>query len=116
MAGEENLLRDMYARFNARDIEAVLARMHEDVVWANGWEGGYVHGRDGVREYWTRQWAVLDPHVDPVSIAQAADGSFVVEVHLVARDKKGSLLDDRMVGHIFHIEDGVIRRFDIRGD
>jgi ketosteroid isomerase-like protein len=115
MAGEENLLRELYARFNARDMEAVLAKLHEDVLWANGWEGGHVRGRDGVREYWTRQWAALDPRVDPVSIAPAADGSFVVEVHQVVHDKQGALVADLLVGHIFRIEDGLIRRFDIRG-
>jgi ketosteroid isomerase-like protein len=115
MAGEEKLLGELYARFNARAMEAVLAAMHEDVLWANGMEGGHVRGRDGVRAYWTRQWAILDPRVEPVSIAQAADGSFVVEVHQVVHDKQGGLLVDQMVGHIFRIEDGLIRRFDIRG-
>jgi ketosteroid isomerase-like protein len=116
MAGGEALLRELYARFNARDMEAVLAKLHEDVVWANGWEGGHVRGRSGVREYWTRQWAVLDPRVDPVKIVPAADGSFAVEVHQVVRDKQGVLVADVMVGHIFRIEDGLVRRFDIRGD
>jgi hypothetical protein len=115
MAGDEKLLREVYARFNAREMETVLAAMHEDVLWANGMEGGHVRGRDGVREYWTRQWAIVDPRVDPVSIAQAADGSFVVEVHQVVHDKEGRLLVDQMVGHIFRIEEGLIRRFDIRG-
>lgn len=114
MAGEERLLREVYARFNAREMEAVLAAMHEDVLWANGMEGGHVRGRDGVRDYWTRQWAILDPHVEPDAIAPAADGSFVAEVHQVVHDKEGRLLVDQMVGHIFRIEDGLIRRFDIR--
>jgi hypothetical protein len=114
VAEHEDLLRELYSHFNARAMEAVLARLHEDVLWANGWEGGHVHGRDGVRDYWTRQWAVLDPHVEPVSIAHSADGSFVVEVHQVVHDKEGRLLADRSVEHIFRIEDGLIRRFDIR--
>jgi fructosamine-3-kinase len=115
MAGDEDLLRKLYAHFNAREMEAVLAKLHTDVEWANGWEGGHVHGRDGVRNYWTRQWAVLDPRVDPVEIAQAEDGSFVVEVHQVVHDKEGRLLADLRVGHIFRFEDGLVRRFDIRG-
>ena len=28
--------------------------MHKDVIWANGMEGGHVHGRDQVRSYWTQ--------------------------------------------------------------
>jgi hypothetical protein len=29
-------------------------------------EGGFVRGHDGVRSYWTRQWQVLDPTVEPL--------------------------------------------------
>jgi hypothetical protein len=36
-------------------------------------------------------------------------------VHQVVRDLNGNLLLDQMVGHIFTIEEGLIRRFDIRG-
>ena len=64
------LLNYVYKRFNARDMEAVLAALHEDVMWANGMEGGHVQGRDAVRAYWTRQWAMVDPHVEPVSFSK----------------------------------------------
>jgi ketosteroid isomerase-like protein len=55
MSDEMELLKHVYDRFNARDMESVLAAMHEDVMWANGMEGGHVHGVDGVRKYWTQQ-------------------------------------------------------------
>ena len=87
--------------------------MHEDVVWANGMEGGYVHGRDGVRAYWTRQWAMIDPHVEPVAFSADPNGEVVVGVHQVVRDLNGNLLADKFVGHLFRIEGGLIRRFDI---
>jgi hypothetical protein len=115
MTDATEFLRRLYARFNVRDMEAVLASLAEDVMWANGMEGGHVHGRDGVRSYWTRQWAMLDPHVEPVGFAEGRDGEVVVEVHQVVRDLDGKLLVDQMVGHIFRIEDGMVRRFDIRG-
>lgn len=104
-----------YDHFNGRDLEAALATMHEDVTWANGMEGGHVHGREGVRSYWTRQWAMIDPHVEPVSFAEGAQGEVVVEVHTVVHDLKGNLLADHMNGHIFRLENGLIKRFDIRG-
>jgi hypothetical protein len=31
------------------------------------------------------------------------------------RDLKGNLLSDKMVGHIFQVEDGLVKRFDIGG-
>jgi ketosteroid isomerase-like protein len=107
-------LKRVYDRFNARDMEAVLACLQEDVMWANGMEGGHVHGRDGVRSYWTRQWAMVHPHVEPVGFSTGPQGEVVVEVHQVVRDLKGVLLLDQMVGHIFTIENGLICRFDIR--
>lgn len=114
MSGEVKLLKYIYERFNARDMETVLAAMCEDVTWANGMEGGYVHGRDGVRSYWTRQWAVVNPRVEPVAFSIGPSGDVVVEVHQVAHDLDGNLLVDQMVGHIFRFEHGLIQRFDIR--
>jgi ketosteroid isomerase-like protein len=114
MADEIEFLKRLYDRFNARDIEVVLAELDENVVWANGMEGGHVHGRDGVRSYWTRQWAMVDPHVEPVGFSNGPDGEIVVEVHQVVHDLQGNLLVDQMVGHIFRLKDGLVRRFDIR--
>lgn len=89
MSSDTELLGHLYDRFNARDIEAVLATMHPAVMWANGLEGGYVHGRDGVRNYWTRQWAMIDPHVEPIDFSAGVDGATNVEVHRTVRDLKG---------------------------
>ena len=75
MSDEVDLLKRVYDRFNARDMETVLAAMHEDVIWANGMEGGHVHGRDEVRSYWTRQWTVIDPHVEPRPQRRSGCGS-----------------------------------------
>jgi len=112
---EMELIERVYERFNARDLDGVLASLHADVMWANGMEGGHVHGHDGVRLYWTRQWATIDPHAEPVGLSAGPDGEIVVEVHQTVRDLAGNLLSDKRVGHIFRIEEGRIRQFDIRG-
>jgi nuclear transport factor 2 (NTF2) superfamily protein len=114
MSGEEDLLKRVYAGFNSRDIDGVLAALHADVIWANGLEGGHVRGHDGVRCYWTRQWQTIDPHVEPLTSSAGPDGRLAVEVRQTVRDRNGSLLSDKVVGHFFQIEDGLIRRFDIR--
>jgi hypothetical protein len=95
MSSEVELLKLLYDRFNARDMEAVLTAMHEDVIWANGMEGGYVHRRDGVGSCWTRQWGIVDPHVEPVEFSSGSDGKVVVEVHQIVRDLQGKLLAGR---------------------
>ena len=86
MPDERQLLMRAYREFNARNIDAVLAMMHNDVQWANGMEGGYVHGKEAVRAYWTRQFGILDPHVEPSQIDEVDDGSFRVQVHQVVHD------------------------------
>ena len=114
MQSDTELLKRLYDRFNARDIEAALAAMHKDVMWANGMDGGHVYGHEGVRNYWTRQWTTIDPHVEPTAFSVRTDGAFDVEVHQIVRDLNGNMLSNKMVGHIFRIEDGLIKRFDIR--
>ena len=68
-------MKQAYAAFNARDMEGALSTMRVDVEWPNGMEGGTVHGHEGVREYWTRQWGMINPHVDPVSFELDSSGS-----------------------------------------
>ena len=78
-ADVRELLRRAYAAFNARDIEAVLSMMHPDVEWPNGMKGGYVYGHDGVRAYWTRQWDLIDPVVEPQAFSTEPDGRILVK-------------------------------------
>ena len=111
-----DLLDRCYAAFNARDIEGALALMHADVDWPNGMEGGRVHGHAGVRDYWTRQWAVIDPHVEPVRFATDEAGRTIVDVHQVVRDPAGVVTADEMVRHVYVVTDGLIRSMEIRRD
>lgn len=116
MPSEIEFIKQLYERFNRRDIEALLSTLSQDVIWANGMEGGYVHGRDGVRDYWTRQWTMIHPRVDPIDVSLGSDGEVLVEVHQVVRDLHGHVLADKTVGHTFLMEGGLVTRFDIRRD
>lgn len=88
--------------------------MNADVVWPNGMEGGVVHGHEGVRAYWTRQWAMIDPHVEPKTFDTDPAGRVIVGVHQVVRDLSGKVLLDRMVEHIYTMKNGLIQSMDIR--
>lgn len=115
------VLKRIYDRFNARDIDGVLAVLADDVAWANGMDGGHVHGREAVREYWTRQWTMVSPHVEPVSFRRAADGAIVTEVRQSVHDLEGKPLQgqthglkDKTVRHVFRFHDDKVTRFDIQ--
>jgi SnoaL-like protein len=114
MTTARDLVATAYRSFNARNIDSVLQTMHADVDWPNGMEGGRVHGHREVRDYWTRQWAQIDPHVEPVHILTAEDGRTLVHVHQVVRDLTGTVLLDQMVEHIYLIRDGLIQSMEIR--
>ncbi len=113
MSDVRKILEGVYRDFNARRMDAVLAQMSPHVVWPNGMEGGFVHGHEGVRDYWTRQWAILDPHVELVDISPDDRGRFVVKVHQVVHDREGKLLVDKIIYHAFQIRDSLIERMDI---
>jgi ketosteroid isomerase-like protein len=114
MTGAEAILERTYAAFNARDIDAVLAVMHPDVIWPNGMEGGTVVGHAAVRAYWTRQWGLIDPRVEPRGFAIEADGRVAVAVHQVVRDLAGTVLKQAMVQHVYAFAGGLIASMEIR--
>jgi nuclear transport factor 2 (NTF2) superfamily protein len=110
----EDLLRAMYEAFNARDIDTVLRQLTPDVDWPNAWEGGRVHGHDGIRDYWTRQWAAIDPHVEPVGFADRDDGRTEVRVRQLVRDLAGEIVAQGEVLHVYAFgEDGLVTRMDV---
>ncbi len=112
-APEIELLRTAYVAFNARDIDAALARMTPDVAWPRAFKGGFVRGHEEVRTYWTEQWSEIDPHVEPVAFHSEDDGQVLVEVHQVVRDLAGAVLADEHVGHRFTIEHGLIQVMEV---
>jgi hypothetical protein len=114
VSGEREILEAAYRAFNARDIEAALATMHPDVAWPNGMEGGYVRGHREVRDYWTRQWALIDPCVEPLDFAVEADGRIAVDVHQLVRDLAGQVRADRVVQHVYELRDRLIVSMEIR--
>jgi hypothetical protein len=110
----ERLVERTYAAFNARDVDAVLRTMHPRVEWPNGMEGGTVSGHQGIREYWTRQWGLIDPSVQPTRITTIPDGRVAVDVRQVVRDLGGHVLKEEDVRHVYTFEDGLITSMEIQ--
>lgn len=112
-ADREEFLMEMYRAFNARDIDGALANLAPEVDWPNGWKGGRIHGRAAVRAYWQRQWAEIDPRVEPVKIDAASDGRLHVRVDQLIRDKAGKIIANGPVEHVYTFDGAFIRRMDI---
>ncbi|HEX6840818.1 MAG TPA: nuclear transport factor 2 family protein [Stellaceae bacterium] len=112
-ASETELLKAAYAAFNARNIEAALAKMAADVSWPKAFKGGFVRGHQAVRAYWMEQWSEIDPRVEPVSFHREGDGRVLVDVHQVVRDLAGTVLADVHVGHRFTLANGMIQAMEV---
>jgi hypothetical protein len=74
-----------------------------------------VYGRDGVRNYWQRQWATIDPRVEPRAFRWDAEERVIVSVHQTVRDLAGAVLSEQMVEHVYEMKDGLVRRMEILG-
>lgn len=123
LKNDVQVIKEIYGRFNARDIDGVLAALADDVTWANGMDGGHVRGHEGVRDYWTRQWAIVNPHVEPIAFQQTEDGAIAVEVIQSVLDLNGQPLSgqthglkDKTVIHIFRMDSDKVKCFDIQDE
>jgi len=110
---KQTLIHELYRAFNGRDTDYLLERMTPDVHWPNGWEGGYVEGHEGVREYWTRQWTEINPTVMPISIEELPDGSAAVRVLQRVEDHSGKLLHESEVMHTYRFENDLVSGMEI---
>lgn len=104
----------MYDAHGRRDVEAAVAMLAPDVEWPNVAESSVLHGRDEVRAYWTAQFAMIDPHVEPTSIRIDGDTA-VVEVHQVVNGLDGALLRESDVVHTYTFDGVLVRRMVVSG-
>ena len=115
MSSDRQFLQNLYEAFNKGELEAIVSVMHPDVKWANGVEGGFVYGRDAVREYWTKQYQVIQVQLEALKFETDENDRNVVTVHQIVRDLQGNLLADTTVKQIFTIENGSIILYEIGG-
>lgn len=113
MASNQQFLQNLYDAFNKREIETIISLMRSDVKWANGLEGGFVYGRDAVREYWTNQFKDIQAELETLKFETDEKNRNVVTVHQVIKDLQGKVLVDTTVHQIFTIENGLISVYEI---
>ena len=115
MSSNQQFLQDLYDAFNRREIETIISSMRPDVKWANGLDGGFVYGREEVREYWTEQFKSIQPELETLRFETDKDDRDVVTVHQIVKDLQGNVLAETTIYQIFTIEDGLISLYEIGG-
>jgi len=96
-----------------------MVSLHSLLMMSRGQMGWMAD--EAVREYWTRQWTLVSPLVEPKQFKQATNDVVIVEVQQSVRDLEGKPLQDQthglhdtVVGHVFHFYEGKVVRFDIQ--
>jgi limonene-1,2-epoxide hydrolase len=113
MSSNQQFLQNLYEAFNNRELETIISVMSPDVKWANGVEGGFVYGREAVREYWTNQYKVIQVQLETLKFETDENNRNVVTVHQIVKDLQGNLLADMTVKQIFTIENDSIVLYEI---
>ncbi len=72
-----------------------------------------MHGQAAVREYRIRQWAEIDPHVEPLTIVMRSDDRVAVEVRQIVRTLDGAVISDCHVIHVYEMSGGLVARMDV---
>ena len=94
-----DLLREAYHHFDARDIDALLDLMTDDVEWPDVGNATVLRDKAAIRAYWEGQFAVADPRVVPLDVLDAG-ADLVVAVDQRVTDHDGELLGPPAV--VFH--------------
>ncbi len=115
MSSNQQFLQNLYEAFNKGEIETIISVMHPDVKWANGVKGGFVYGRNAVREYWINQYKVIQVQLEILNFEIDEKNRNVVTVHQIVRDLQGKLLADATIQQIFTIENSLISLYEIGG-
>ena len=110
----ETLVRRAYDAFNNRAIEAAIELMDPEVDWPNVPQGGFVHGREQVREHWREQFGQADPHIEISEIREKTDNRVEARVRQIVRRLDGTDISDEQQVHVFTISNDRIKRMDVR--
>lgn len=114
MTLDRKFLQNLYEAFNKREIETIISLMRPDVKWENAMEGGFVYGRDAVREYWRKQFEIVQPQLEPLNFEMDENDRSVVTVHQIVRDLDGKTLMEKTIQQMFTFENDLISVFEIK--
>jgi nuclear transport factor 2 (NTF2) superfamily protein len=111
MTGTQDLVRRMYAAYNGRDAEGLLALLTDDADWPDGQVR--LHGKDELRDYWRRQWTRTHTHDEPSEPVDLGGGRIAVRVDQTVCTPDGTPVSTGRFRHLFQIRDGFAARLDI---
>lgn len=78
------LVREAYDRFNDADISGLIDLLDPDVELPDVLSGGTIRGTEAIRQYWEREFELVEPSILASEIVEVGDAVLVVvfqEIH-----------------------------------
>jgi hypothetical protein len=105
-----------YERFNARDVDALLTMLTDDVAWPDVANRAVLRGKAAVRAYWLAQFESTDPRVTPTGYIPTQD-DLVAEVEQRVLDLEGRpLRPPAVVYHRYGFRGDLVHRMEVYED
>jgi len=109
--GPSEIVREVIDAYNERDMDAMLARFDDDVVWHTTpgflWPGPY-RGREAVRELFEHWWQGWDTGYADAEELVEADDRVMVSADVHGRSAGDGLDVHVELNWVFHVRDGLI--------
>jgi len=110
---ERDLLARAYDAFNARDLTALAATLHDDVEWPDILEGGTLSGRPAVIAYFGRQLDLMIPDARIIRTRAEPPDRLLADIQYAVRGLQGGLWSDTAATLAYDFRDGLIVRMTV---
>ena len=101
------LLKELYAAFNQRDIERVLAVLSSDVKWPNMIDKITIQGHSEIRDYWQKQFQTIQSIVEPFGFEER-NGNVAIQAHQRVTVMATNQVMESDVTHIYTFDNDFI--------
>jgi len=104
-----------YEALNARDVDGLLALLHEDVEWVNApdaVEPGIRRGHDGFRTAVESVWTTFGDFTYALGTVEEAGARVLVQANLRAAGRAGRTEVREQRHHVWTVRAGRIARFE----
>jgi ketosteroid isomerase-like protein len=109
MSTQRALLEEAFKAFNARDLAAVRATLHPDVVWPDTLDSGpsFV-GREATMAQFAHIFATIVPNIHLIRVLSETSDALSVEAQYSVESPDGHVWTDTRATLTYHFKDGLL--------
>ena len=104
------ILRQVISAWQAKDIDGVLAHMHDDIVWPDTLDNDEkpLVGKEAVLGHFARMFATILANVQLIRILDETPNSLAVEAQYSVESPDGRIWTDTRAALTYHFKEGLL--------